>query len=206
MSAELHTVSGPGGNDVSLQGTTVGGSKPLHRFMKGQPKTIGVVVLVLGSSFFIISFAMAKELFNEPLWRIDPSGFIQAILFIICGIMYILAEHNPTKKTVTISFALSIVSILTTLWTDLHILPELIHRHLNRHYVFNDTRPDTEEGLWTSHYEAMGRSLEWIFLFYTFVSAIILIVMSTLAGAALRSTRSQAVVMMTAAPPETPAE
>ncbi|XP_053291162.1 uncharacterized protein LOC128451152 isoform X5 [Pleuronectes platessa] len=152
MSAELHIVSGPDVNDASLQGNTVGGSKPLHRFMKGQPKAIGVVVLVLGSSFFIISVAMAKELFNEPLWRTDAPVIIQGILFIICGIMYILAEHNPTKKT------------------------------------------------------AMGRSLEWIFVFYTFVSAIILIVMSTLAGAALRSTKSQAVVMMTAAPPETPAE
>ncbi|XP_060924631.1 uncharacterized protein LOC132998904 [Limanda limanda] len=202
MSAELYTVSGPGGNDASLQGSTVGGSKPLHRFMKGQPKTIGVVVLVLGSSFFIISAAMTEELFNEPPWRINPSGFIQAILLIICGIMYILTEHNPTKKTVTISLALSIVSILATLWTDLHILPELIHSHVYMHY----TSTETGEGLWSTHYEAMDRSLEWIFVFYTFVAAIILIVMSTLAGAALRSAKSQAVVMMMAAPPETPAE
>ncbi|XP_053291033.1 uncharacterized protein LOC128451152 isoform X3 [Pleuronectes platessa] len=174
MSAELHIVSGPDVNDASLQGNTVGGSKPLHRFMKGQPKAIGVVVLVLGSSFFIISVAMAKELFNEPLWRTDAPVIIQGILFIICGIMYILAEHNPTKKTT----------------------------HYYRHYVYGHK----EEGLWRSDFEAMGRSLEWIFVFYTFVSAIILIVMSTLAGAALRSTKSQAVVMMTAAPPETPAE
>ncbi|XP_053290940.1 uncharacterized protein LOC128451152 isoform X1 [Pleuronectes platessa] len=202
MSAELHIVSGPDVNDASLQGNTVGGSKPLHRFMKGQPKAIGVVVLVLGSSFFIISVAMAKELFNEPLWRTDAPVIIQGILFIICGIMYILAEHNPTKKTVTISLALSIVSILATLGTDFYFLPDLIQTHYYRHYVYGHK----EEGLWRSDFEAMGRSLEWIFVFYTFVSAIILIVMSTLAGAALRSTKSQAVVMMTAAPPETPAE
>ncbi|CAB1418057.1 unnamed protein product [Pleuronectes platessa] len=153
--------------------------------MKGQPKTIGVVVLVLGSSFFIISVAMAKELFNEPLWRTDAPVIIQGILFIICGIMYILAEHNPTKKTVTISLALSIVSILATLGTDFYFLPDLIQTHYYRHYVYGHK----EEGLWRSDFEAMGRSLEWIFVFYTFVSAIILIVMSTLAGAALRSTK-----------------
>ena len=37
----------------------------------------------------------------------------------------------------------------------------------------------------------MERSLKGIFVFYSFVGAIILIVMSTLAGAALRSTKSQ---------------
>ncbi|XP_034431385.1 uncharacterized protein si:ch1073-291c23.2 isoform X1 [Hippoglossus hippoglossus] len=206
MSAELYTVRGPGGNDASLQGTTVGGSKPLHRFMKGQPKTIGVVVLVLGSSFFIISIAMLDDLPDEPMWKINPAVIIQGILFIMCGIMYILTEHNPTKKTVTISLALSIVSILATLWTDLHILPDLVHSHYYRHYAYNYNITETEEGLWTEHYEDMGKSLEGIFVFYSSAGAIILIVMSTLAGAALRSTKSQAVVMMTAAPTETPAE
>ncbi|XP_060924630.1 uncharacterized protein LOC132998903 [Limanda limanda] len=203
MSAELYTVSGPGGNDASLQGSTVGGSKPLHRFMKGQPKTIGVVVLVLGSSFFIISIAIAGELSSYSVWRITPSVIIQAILLIICGIMYILTEHNPTKKTVTISLALSIVSILSSLWIDLLILPNLIQNHYYRPFIYDYNITVSDEG---SHHEAMGRSLEWIFIIYTFVAAIILIVMSTLAGAALRSTKSQAVVMMMAAPPETPAE
>lgn len=39
MSAEVYIASG---NNSSLQSTTVGGSKPLHRFIKGQPKIIGV--------------------------------------------------------------------------------------------------------------------------------------------------------------------
>lgn len=39
MSAEIYSASG---NNASLQGTTVGGIKPLHRFIKGQPKIIGV--------------------------------------------------------------------------------------------------------------------------------------------------------------------
>ncbi len=39
--------------------------------------------------------------------------------------------------------------------------------------------------------QVMGVSVEAIFLFYTFLGAIIVIVMSVLAGRALRSTRSQ---------------
>lgn len=52
----------------------------------------------------------------------------------------------------------------------------------------------------------MGLALEAVFVFYTLVGAVILIVMSALAGAALRSTKTQAVVMMTTASTETPTE
>ncbi|GAA6217680.1 uncharacterized protein LOC108877046 [Lates japonicus] len=98
MSAELYTASGPGGN--ILQGTTVGGSKPLHRFIKGQPKITGIIVLVLGVSFFVISIAVTGENAYHPawIWTAIPPGFLQGTLFIICGILYIVTEHNPTKK------------------------------------------------------------------------------------------------------------
>ncbi|XP_019935277.1 membrane-spanning 4-domains subfamily A member 4A-like [Paralichthys olivaceus] len=207
MSTMLYSVSGPGGNDASLQGTTVGGSKPLHRFMKGQPKIIGVIVLVLGSAFLIMPIAISEDFFNQPLSITIPSGFLQGILCIICGIMYILTEHNPTKKTVTISLALSIVSIVAATWCGLLVLPAVTHRSFSRQYVFpDDNITETEEAVWPSHYEAMEISLEGIFVFYSFLSAIIFIVMSTLAGIALRSPKSQAIVVMTAAPTETPAE
>lgn len=44
MSSELCTITEP--RPAALQTTTVGGSKPLHRFMKGQPKTVGVRAVV----------------------------------------------------------------------------------------------------------------------------------------------------------------
>uniref|UniRef100_A0AAQ5XFH9 MARVEL domain-containing protein n=1 Tax=Amphiprion ocellaris TaxID=80972 RepID=A0AAQ5XFH9_AMPOC len=165
MSAELVFASGPGGSDGSVQGTTVGGSKPLHRFIKGQPKIIG---------------------------------------FIICGILYIITEHNPTKKTVTISLALSIVSILATAWTLLHTLPDLGHYHYHKSYSV-DENFTVSESVWSAYYEAMGVSFEAILVVYCLVGAIIFIVMSALAGAALRSTKSQAIVVMTASSTETQA-
>lgn len=39
--------------------------------------------------------------------------------------------------------------------------------------------------------QTMGESYQAIFLFYSFIGAIIFVVMSALAGAALRSTKSQ---------------
>ncbi|KAG7237863.1 hypothetical protein INR49_031757 [Caranx melampygus] len=153
MSAVLSYRGGPGGNNASQQGTTVGGSKPLHRFIKGQPKIIGIVVLVLGASFLVFStVVLGLSDSGHHMWSGSSYGFLLGTLFIICGILYIVTEHNPTKKT------------------------------------------------------AMIWIMEWTFVFYSFVGAVIFIVMSSFAGAALRSSKSQAIIVMTAAPAETPAE
>ncbi|AWP01789.1 Hypothetical protein SMAX5B_013204 [Scophthalmus maximus] len=209
MSAVLYPASGPGGNNASLQSTTVGGSKPLHRFIKGQPKIVGVIVLVLGASFFIMSIAIMEN-GSGPYIYISltiPPGFLQGALFIICGILYILTEHNPTKKTVTISLALSIVTILGALWTMLYIMPHLVHTLYYRQNGYVEVNvTETDDAVWTSNYLTMGESYQAIFLFYSFIGAIIFVVMSALAGAALRSTKSQAIVVMTTAPTETAVE
>ncbi|XP_031170287.1 membrane-spanning 4-domains subfamily A member 4D-like [Sander lucioperca] len=189
MSAELYCVSEPGGNNASLQSTTVGGSKPLHRFLKGQPKIIGIIMLVMGSSFFTVSIAIIPDYFSSFIWTAIRPGFLMGILFIISGIVYILTEHSPTKKTVTISLALSIVTILGACWTLLGMVPSLRFSH----YI-------------DSSHEEMKLSMDLIFLVHSIVGAIIFIVMSCLAGAALRSTKSQAIVVMTTIPAETPVE
>lgn len=205
MSAELVFARGPGGSDGSVQGTTVGGSKPLHRFIKGQPKIIGTVLLVLGTSFFISTIALMIDTpMQHYMWTAIPPSFLMGILFIICGILYIITEHNPTKKTVTISLALSIVSILVTAWTLLHTLPELAHYHYDRSYSMDENFTESES-MWSTYYEAMGMSFGAVLVFYCLVGAIIFIVMSALAGAALRSTKSQAIVVMTASSTETQA-
>ncbi|XP_069549879.1 uncharacterized protein [Brachyistius frenatus] len=209
MSAELYSVSGPGGNNESFQGTTVGGNKPLHRFIRGQPKMIGIVVLVLGVSLFTVSVSIVTDTYNYHLLTAIPSGFLLGSMCIVTGILYILTEHNPTKKTVTISLALSVVSVLLSGWTILHILPGMgPYPYRHRHSVYLDSEDNFTKSLsdWSLEYEDMGETLAAIFLFHSFVGGIIFIVMSAFAGAALRSTKSQAIVMITTTPSETPAE
>ncbi|KAM4592980.1 uncharacterized protein PAE49_004757 [Odontesthes bonariensis] len=202
MSVELYTSGERSGNNGSLRDTAVGGTKPLHRFLKGQPKIMGTVVLVMGASLIIFSIAVTMQSSNH-VWRTIPPGLVLGILFIISGILYILTELNPTKKTVTISLALSIVSILLACWAILFILANVhTHRYL---YHYDDNTTDIEI-LWGSYAEAMGVSMEAVLLFHSCVGAIIFIVMSALAGAALRSTRSQAIVVMSTTSTETPAE
>ncbi|XP_010732709.2 membrane-spanning 4-domains subfamily A member 4A [Larimichthys crocea] len=203
MSAELYSASV---NNASLQGTTVGGTKPLHRFIKGQPKITGIVVLVLGLSLFIVSIAIMPTAIEHILAIIPPSVLL-GLLFIICGILYILTEHNPTKKTVTISLALSIVTLLVACWSMLHIIPSFLNGHYYySHYDFMDDNVTEETVQLLLSNMNMSTCVEALYFFYTLVGAIILIVMSALAGAALRSTKSQAIIVMTTTAAESPVE
>lgn len=188
---------------MSSHSTTVGGSKPLHRFIRGQPKSIGIVVLVLGCSFLFVSVAVNPSSIHS--W-ITPSLMLGS-LFIICGILYIVAAHNTTKKTVTISLAMTIVSLLATLWTIIHLSSIIEHSGIPyRHLEYFEENSTESENLWSQHFAEMTVAVEVIFVFYSCVGAIIFIIMSCLAGAALRSTRTQAVIVMTAAAAEPPVE
>ncbi|XP_034044073.1 uncharacterized protein LOC117526144 isoform X2 [Thalassophryne amazonica] len=202
MAAVLYSASGPDGNSATVQSTTVGGSKPLHRFIKGEPKIVGIIVLVLGTTYIIVSVATwIHDDFVSWTAAFQP-GIVQGAMFVFCGILYILTEHNPTKKTVTVSLALSIVTLPVTCWTILYFLLNRLQNEV-MHYEFihhdNDTLTVKEE---PGHYEVMMFSVEVIHLFYCCIGVLILIGMSALAGAALRSTKSQAIVVMTPAPPE----
>ncbi|KAG7275084.1 hypothetical protein CRUP_004850 [Coryphaenoides rupestris] len=88
-----------------LQRSVVGGNKPLHRFMKGQPKVIGIILLMMGSSLFILSLPMHKSIHQ---------GVVQPGFWL--------------GPMVTACLAVSIVALLAALWVSLlHLLPLLIH-------------------------------------------------------------------------------
>ncbi|KAM4743955.1 uncharacterized protein FYW61_000148 isoform 2-T2 [Anableps anableps] len=150
MSVELCTPSGPDGNNETTQDFTLGGNKPLHRFLRCQPKISGIVVLIIGASSLIVAISAETSLLN--MWVVIPPEIFLGILLTICGILYIVTEHRPSKKT------------------------------------------------------GMRLAMEIILLLYSFVGTIIMIIMSVLAGTALRSTKTQAIVVMTATAAETPVE
>ncbi|KAK2854228.1 hypothetical protein Q5P01_006889 [Channa striata] len=206
MSVEFYSASGPAGNDASHQSTTLGGSKPLHRFMKGQPKLVGIIMLAFGVSFLIVPLSVNN---NSGVHRILTSispVLLMGTLFLISGILYILTEHNPTKKTVTVSLALSIVTILFAVWSVLQMISGIRFHHYGHYDYSDDNATETDDTEWSTYSENMGLCLDALFLFYTLASIVIYIIMSSLAGAALRSTKSQAVVVMTTMPTQAAAE
>lgn len=207
MSAELYLSPGPRENNGSVQTTTTtaGGTKPLHRFIKGQPKIVGTILLVLGTSMFAVAAVLIEDRDTPYILTAIPPGFLQGTLYIICGILYIITDHNPTKKTVTISLALSIVTLLGTIWTILHILPDFANSHVT-HEVYMEGNVTKVLVLPVFRDESMGKCLDAIFLVKIFLGGVVFVVMSVLGGIALRSTNSQAIVVMTAAQTDTRAE
>ncbi|KAF7662405.1 hypothetical protein LDENG_00236380 [Lucifuga dentata] len=197
MSVNLIPGSEPHASDASPKSTAVGDSKPLHRFIRGQPKITGIIVLILGSSFFIFAIVTRKVYDFDSIWTGIPSGFWLGTLFIICGIQYILTEYKPTKKTVTISLALTIVALLGSIWTLSYLLPHIIHYRGEAMYSSSaENITETDFSDWTPHYLFMPLALDAVYMFYVFMSAVIFIVMSILAGSAVRSTKSQAILVM----------
>ncbi|XP_054892774.1 uncharacterized protein LOC129364251 isoform X2 [Poeciliopsis prolifica] len=207
MSVELCPVSEPDGNNETTKDFTLGGNKPLHRFLRCQPKVVGTVMLVIGASSVIVAIATYSDVYILHMWMVFPPEILMGILLTICGILYIVTQHRPTKKAVTISFALSIVSTLGGFWT---IFIMLVNFHLYYEYSSDDEHNnDTDIAIeipWRSHIAVMGLTLEVVFLLYSFMGTIIFITMSVVAGAALRSTKTQATVVMTTTAAEAPVE
>ncbi|CAL8364057.1 unnamed protein product [Gadus morhua 'NCC'] len=192
--ARSETDALPGHAECTIiqKNTLLGGDKPLHRFIRGQPKIIGIVLLILGSSFFILSIPLSEVGSFERFDGYIQPGFWLSPMFIVCGILYIVTEYNPTKKTVTASLAISIVALLGTLWVAfVVVLPILLFGHYSfRFHGYG------QEG------HAPVLILYSVIEVYTFVGVFIFITMSALAGISLRSSGSQTqVVMMQSHPP-----
>ncbi|XP_052007248.1 membrane-spanning 4-domains subfamily A member 4D [Xyrauchen texanus] len=164
-----------------------GGSKPLHRFLRGEPKSIGIVLMMMGVCLFM--FGMNMEL-DDTIYVIEDlyCPFWLGTLFFICGLLYILSERNPTKKIITASFALSIVSTFGVIFAC-RIFSRSINGHL--HMSWNYTEEIYEE----LHYMPIA-IMELVFLIHSLIGSMLLVTMSFFARSALRSSRTQAVVVM----------
>ncbi|KAM6976541.1 uncharacterized protein FYW47_001345 [Aplochiton taeniatus] len=139
-------VPDPSPLEGATETTTMGESKPLHRFIRGEPKAVGIVLLILGSSQFILSMPLKLNHIRSSAAQL--TGFWMGTLLMVCGLLFILTEIRPSKKL------------------DMVI------------------------------------SLEVVFMVHTLVGGVLLFVLSFFARAALRSTHTGAVVVMTTLPKE----
>ncbi|KAL0964675.1 hypothetical protein UPYG_G00327440 [Umbra pygmaea] len=191
------------GGAVGPNTTTVGSSKPLHRFIRAEPKSNGIVMLFMGSSLFIFAIPMKMSPVSTSAEHFAP--FWLGILFIICGLLYLLTEKSPSKALVTASLALSIMSILGVVVAFFEFLKGLIHtymgivQHNSQYYLSLDeteTSRNNEEFSWRTYHTNQLFCLEAIFMCQSLLSVVILIVMTAFAKAALQSSRTQAIVVM----------
>ncbi|KAA0717535.1 hypothetical protein E1301_Tti021142 [Triplophysa tibetana] len=176
----------PTGDAGEYISTVTGGTKPLHRFLRGEPKSIGIVLVFLGICLFMFGITMKTDQmtsanFYTPFWL--------GILFTICGILFILTERNPTKKMITACFAMSIVTTIGLIVGCIEFVWSItkIQRHI--WYL-------TENGTEIHRYYMSLFVMEQVFLVHSLIGGVLLVTMMTFARVALRSSRTQAVVVM----------
>ncbi|KAF7686806.1 hypothetical protein HF521_015199 [Silurus meridionalis] len=163
---------------------TAGGTKPLHRFLRGEPRTVGIILLFLGLCLFLFGIPLKGGYLDTSSDSYCP--FWLGILYFICGILYILSERNTTKKTVTISFAFSIIAILGTIVGVIIFSKGVFSNHNYYMYYYHDNETEANMELYMQIH-----SIEGVFLFHSLLAGVILITMSVFARLALRSSHSQ---------------
>ncbi|KAL7841836.1 hypothetical protein SRHO_G00255270 [Serrasalmus rhombeus] len=177
--------------------TVTGGSKPLHRFLRAEPKTVGIVMILMGFGLFLFGIPLKMDTVDNS--SDIYSSFWLGFLYLTCGVLYILAERKPTKKIVTASLALSIVSTLGSIFAAIDFIKAMVvisHSHQYRLYNLYESENITElEAVVEQRYTSVY-SLEAVFLFHSLIGGGILIVMTVFARMALRSSRTQTVVVM----------
>uniref|UniRef100_A0A1A8HFP3 Chromosome 5 SCAF10152, whole genome shotgun sequence, Uncharacterized protein n=1 Tax=Nothobranchius korthausae TaxID=1143690 RepID=A0A1A8HFP3_9TELE len=167
-----------------------------------------IIILIIGFSYITYSISVAFVYIDAKSLVLGDVFF--GTLLLITGSLFIVAGCNTTKKTVTASLALSIVSTLCTTWFLFQALGEVhfyfIYAHHNNYYEHLDPNDSYSSPSSPPDDPVMEGTLLLLFIVYGFVALVVFIVMSALAGVALRSTKSQAIVRMTVAASETPAE
>ncbi|KAB5518435.1 hypothetical protein PHYPO_G00165870 [Pangasianodon hypophthalmus] len=171
---------------------TAGGAKPLHRFLRGEPRSVGIVLLFLGLCMFLFGIPLKGDIMETSAENYSP--FWLGILYFICGVLYIQSERNTTKKMVTISLVFSILAILGTLVGAI-IFSKTLASHSYHYMMYPENFNDNETQVTVEHYMQLY-SLEAVFLFHSLVAGVILIAMTVFARLALRSTHTQMFVVM----------
>ncbi|KTF93968.1 hypothetical protein cypCar_00044451 [Cyprinus carpio] len=184
----------PAGSVSEAITTVTGGSKPVHRFLRGQPKSIGVVLVMMGIGLFMFAIPMNVQS-DASISAEQITPFWLGILFFICGLLYILSERNPSKKMITASLALSIISVIGVLYAIgefSRAISEIYHVHWSHMY---DNLTEKEERYAEQHYMSMT-NMQIVFFCHSLIGGVLLVTMTFFARAALRSSRTQAVVVM----------
>ncbi|XP_021432195.2 membrane-spanning 4-domains subfamily A member 15 [Oncorhynchus mykiss] len=200
MSMNMATDISPAGGEGGPYTTMVGGSKPLHRFIRGEPKSTGIVMMFMGSSLFILGIPMRLDTLMSSAETFTP--FWLGILFIISGLLYVLTEKNPSKQLVTASLALSIISMLGVTVAFFEFLKGIVHirqsydYYDHYHYDYNATESGRVVVPWRKQHMHQLISLEAVFMYQSLVGMVVLIVMTSFARVALHSSKTQAVVVM----------
>ncbi|XP_078025434.1 membrane-spanning 4-domains subfamily A member 4A-like [Epinephelus lanceolatus] len=175
------TTTGNDGNQAAVNMELMSG-KPLHRFVRNEPRSLGIVMLVFGCAELLMGFPLAKQNMTTswtiyiPLW--------QGALFLVCGNLSIYTEIHPSKKMVTVSLAMYVVTLLgvfVSVGFRIYSLVEYSAFYSRSWYRDKDV------------IYQMLLGIESVLLTSSLCVLVLLIFLSTIARLALKSTHSQVI-------------
>nr|XP_046261532.1 membrane-spanning 4-domains subfamily A member 4D-like isoform X2 [Scatophagus argus] len=156
-------------------------SKPLHRFVQREPRSLGIVIVVFGCAELLMGLHLTREsvltscVIYIPYW--------QGLLFLVCGNLSIYTEVHPSKKMVTVCLAMYVVSLFG-------IVVSVVYRlYCFSHYIFLSYRSSNQLF-----------SIEAILFTSSLCVSALLIFLCAVARLALKSTHTQVIVQHTSAP------
>ncbi|KAM4586950.1 uncharacterized protein V3H82_005690 [Fundulus diaphanus] len=159
-------------------------SKPLHRFVQKQPRTLGIVVLIFGCAEVMMGFVLAFDSSDYPINSFKVYVPLwQGILFFICGVLSIYAELHPSKNMVTTCLAMYVVSMLGI------IVSFGIRISIIMHYSF------LHNWRGRNSYDVQVACVEYILFGSSLCVFAFLIFLSTIARLALKSTKTQQLIV-----------
>ncbi|TDH07720.1 hypothetical protein EPR50_G00108460 [Perca flavescens] len=168
-------------------------SKPLHRFIQKEPRSLGIVILIFGCAELLMGFQLSKE--NEHTSFAIYIPFWQGVLFLVCGNLSIYTELHPSKKMVTVCLAMYVVSLLGIVVSIGYRIPLL------RRYGYLQYRAEYHlENNWAVYRTDQIFGIEGLLFTSSLCVSVLLIFLCTVARLALKSTHTQIIVQHIPAP------
>ncbi|XP_057706934.1 uncharacterized protein LOC130924404 [Corythoichthys intestinalis] len=161
-------------------------SKPLHRFVQRDPQSLGVVIMICGFAEVMMGFILISETPENSNETLGNSTYLyipfwQGALFLISGNLSIYTTAFPSKRMVTVSLAMYVVSIFGIM---VSVGYRIVCVSTNR--IFR-----TSVTSWTYKRSVQILSIEIILCAYSVCIFVLLIFLSVVARLALKSTNTQ---------------
>ncbi|KAM3613451.1 uncharacterized protein V6R79_026303 [Siganus canaliculatus] len=184
--AKSTTQDGAPGNNVNQE--VLMSSKPLHRFVQNEPRSLGIVLVIFGMAEFVTMFYLStgRDITSARIYI----PFWQGLLFLICGSLSIYTEIQPSKKMVTVCLAMYVVSLLGIIVSfgfRIHVLVYISH---TMDYTWDDGDLRTQTVLLAD----ILLGIEGILFTSSLCAFGLLVFLSSVARLALKSTHSQIIV------------
>ncbi|KAM8848114.1 membrane-spanning 4-domains subfamily A member 4A-like [Synchiropus picturatus] len=182
--------------DSEPEHTILMSSKPLHRFVQKEPRSLGIVLVLLGCGELLLGANLMDGRRDDPYNLYVP--FWLGAEFVLCGSLSIFTGAKPSKKMVTVCLAMYIISIFGLIIAAgyrIDYVVHLVHRPFLSGMFDDDWRLRTTDLL-------IG--IECVLFVLSLCVSVLLIFLSNVARLALKSTHTQVIFQQVQAPPTQP--